>query len=236
MISCLSLGPMVTGEIWRAGPIRKDWPLEGCQVGIFFHNKHISLLVLWQGYSLTHKILLIKSSVYKWISPPSLSHPPRRKMKIFCRIRRPMDSKFHCTGQRGYKVAGGKEKSTVLLLAKESNSLVKIKSNLSGGQKLSLKMYFLRVPRIHWCGSRVLDVWGLTSIYRSDLNPNDTISSTVATLCPQSGLGAGVFQVQHITDCVTNASLIFAPQLEAAPWRAGTVTFHPSSDTTLDVA
>lgn len=44
---------------------------------------------------------------------------------------------------------GGKKKSTVLLLAKESNSLVKIKSNLSGGQKLSLKMYFLRAPRIH---------------------------------------------------------------------------------------
>lgn len=136
----------------------------------------------------------------------------------------------------GLQGCWGEKKSTVLLLAKEPNSLVKIKSNLSGGQKLSLKMYFLRVPRIHWCGSRVLDVWGLTSIYRSDLNPNDTISSTAATLCPQSGLGAGVFQVQHITDCVTNASLIFAPQLEAAPWRAGTVTFHPSSDTTLDVA
>lgn len=31
MISCLSLGPMATGEIWRAGPARHDRPHEGCQ-------------------------------------------------------------------------------------------------------------------------------------------------------------------------------------------------------------
>lgn len=147
MISCLSLGPMVTGEIWRAGPIRKDWPLEGCQVGIFFHNKHSSLLVLWQGYSLTHKILLIKSSVYKWISPPSLSHPPRRKMKIFCRIRRPMDSKFHFTGQRGYKVAGGKKKINSFATSKRVKQFSKNKIKFIRWAEVILENVFPKSPK-----------------------------------------------------------------------------------------
>lgn len=125
MISCLSLGPMVTGEIWRVGSVRKDWPLGGMPRGIFFHNKHISHLVLWQGYSLTHKPLLIKSSVCRWISPPRLSHSLQREMKILCRIRRPVDSKFHSTGERGYKIAGRERKSMVWPPAKESNSSAK---------------------------------------------------------------------------------------------------------------
>ena len=149
MISCLSLGPMVTGEIWRVGSVRKDWPLEGCQVGIFFHNKHISHLVLWQGYSLTHKTLLIKSSVCRWISPPRLSHSPRREMKILCRIRRPVDAKFYSTEERGYKIADRKKKSMAWPPAKESNSSVKTKSHSWGRHKLPLEMYFLRVPRMH---------------------------------------------------------------------------------------
>lgn len=103
---------------------------------------------------------------------------------------------------------GGWREPMGLPLARVS-SLVKTKSHLWGGQTLSLEMYFLRVSRIHWCGSHVLDVWGLTSIYLSDLNSYDTTSGTTITLCPQSGLGAMVFQVQHRTDCVTNVCLKF---------------------------
>lgn len=132
MISCLSLDPMVTGEIWRVGSVRKDWPLEGCQVGIFFHNKHISHLVLWQGYSLTHKTLLIKSSVCRWISPPRLSHLPRREMKILCRIRIPVDSKFHSTGERGYKIAERKKKINGLATSKRVKLFSKNKISFIG--------------------------------------------------------------------------------------------------------
>lgn len=34
MISCRSLGPMVTGEIWRAGSLCNGWPHGDCQAGI----------------------------------------------------------------------------------------------------------------------------------------------------------------------------------------------------------
>lgn len=74
MISCLSLGPMVTGEIWRAGPERNDWPREGCQVGIVFHNKRLSLSpALWQGCALAHRLLRTESPVYKRIAHQPLS-------------------------------------------------------------------------------------------------------------------------------------------------------------------
>lgn len=58
MISCLSLGPMVTREIWHAGSLRNHWPHEeGCQVGIY-STTNISLLALWKGFALIHELLL----------------------------------------------------------------------------------------------------------------------------------------------------------------------------------
>lgn len=60
MISCQSLGPMVTGEVWRAGSLRNGWPHRGCQAGISF-SANMFLFQLSTRVP-SHKPLLIKCS------------------------------------------------------------------------------------------------------------------------------------------------------------------------------
>lgn len=143
MISCLSLGPMVTRKIWHAGPIYNDWPQEECQV-VSSSTTNASLsLVLWQGESLTHKLLLIKSPVYKWISPPSRSHPPHREMKSLVQ-----SQKTHVFKIPQYRVEGlpgclgggwGRVGINGLVTSKALSRWVKAKSHLCSGQKSSLE-------------------------------------------------------------------------------------------------
>lgn len=160
MISCQSLGPMVTGEIWPVGSLLHGWPHRGCQAGVFSTaNMFLSSgsVLEWCSLSqaLTNKVCFFHIDLL-----PNLSYLSRKEVKTLLQSRKALayfETSLHGTGA----VQGYQKHIRGIPLTDTSSTSQKC-SVTQGGAKVILGNVFLGDgSQGHTDTSYILDVWDL---------------------------------------------------------------------------